>query len=152
MFLKDDVEVNIHSSMISSILPDVKYYVKENTRSVIKTDKFIKKVGIEMNKYFNEFSNASIKQSINTSIVEWCNYIGNFNPELLVIPTNGNRKSNRTNEENKLVNDCIPKTFNTFSDVRENVEVTNVYKMSLNFADQKRIQGMIYIIKNTKPC
>ena len=53
MILRDDVEVNIHSSMISSILPDVKYYVNENTRSVIKTDKFIKKVGIEMNKYFN---------------------------------------------------------------------------------------------------
>ena len=47
--------MNIHSSMISSILPNIKFYVKEKIRAIIKSDNSIKKVGIEMNQYFNEF-------------------------------------------------------------------------------------------------
>ena len=43
----------------------------KNTKAIIKTDKSIKKVGIDMNQYFKEFSNVSIKQSINASMVEF---------------------------------------------------------------------------------
>ena len=68
--------MNTHSSMISLILPDIKYYVKENTRDMLKSDNFIKKVVIDMKQYFNEFSKSSIRQSINTSIVELCKRIG----------------------------------------------------------------------------
>ena len=60
--------MNTHSSMISLILPDIKYYVKENTRDMLKSDNFIKNVVIDMKQYFNEFSKSSIRQSINTSI------------------------------------------------------------------------------------
>ena len=45
--------MNTHSSMISLILPDIKYYVKENTRDMLKSDNFIKEVVIDMKQYFN---------------------------------------------------------------------------------------------------
>jgi len=48
VFLKDDMKLNIHSSMISSILPDIKSYIKKNTMAILKTDNSIKKVGIDM--------------------------------------------------------------------------------------------------------
>ena len=57
---------------------------------------------------------------------------------------------NKTNEKNELVNDCVPKTFNTFSDMREYVEETNISKISLNSTDQKRIRRMKYINKKFK--
>ena len=70
----------------------------KNTKAIIKTDKSIKKVGIDMNQYFNEFSNVLIKQSINVSMIDVCNHIGKFNSESLVISTNGNREMNKMNE------------------------------------------------------
>ena len=143
VYLKNDAEMNIHSSMISFILPDIKYYVKENTKAIIKTDKSIKKVGIDMNQHFKEFSNISIKEVIHASMLEFCNHIGNFNPESKVIPTKGNRVMNKANEEN----DCVPKKIDTFSDMREYVEARKDCKMSLNTADKKRIQRMKYIVK-----
>lgn len=79
VYLKNDMKMNTHSSMISLILPDIKYYVKENTRDMLKSDNFIKKVVIDMKQYFNEFSKSSIRQSINTSIVELCKRIGKLN-------------------------------------------------------------------------
>ena len=127
------MKLNIHSSMISSSLLDIKSYAKENTRAIIKTDKSIKKVGIDMNKYFNELSN----------ILKLCTHIGEFNPEPLVIQTNCIREMNNTNLENKFV----PKKFNNFSDMIEYVEVTNLSKMSLNSADQMRIQRIKFIFK-----
>ena len=146
VYLKNDVEMNIHSSMISSILPDIKCYVKENTKAIIKTDKSIKKIGIDMNQHFKEFSNISIKEVIHASMLEFCNHIGNFNPESKVIPTKGNRVMNKANEEN----DCVPKKIDTFSDMREYVEARKDCKMSLNTADKKRIQRMKYIVKKYK--
>ena len=46
-----------------------------------------------------------------------------------------------------MVNEFVPKLFNTFSDMIEYVEVTNVSKMSLNSADKKWIEIIKYIIK-----
>ena len=132
-FLKDDVKLNIHSSVISSILPDRKSYMKENTMAILKTDNSIKKVGIDMKQFFNKLSNIS----------KFCTHIGKFNPEPLVIQTNCNREVNKANEENEFV----PKKINTFSDMIEYVEVTNFSKMSLNSADQMRIQRIKFIFK-----
>ena len=112
--------MNIHPSMISSILPDIKSYVKENTRAML---------GIDMKQYFNELSNLSIKQSIYTSMEEFCKHIGKFNSEPLVIPTNCNREMNKTNEENELVNEFVTKKFNTVSYIIEYIEVTIFNKM-----------------------
>ena len=80
-------------------------------------------------------------------MVEFCKHIGKFNPELLVFPTNCNRKMNKKNVEIELVNEFVPKMFNTFSDMIEYVEVTNVSKFSLNSADKKCIERIKYIIK-----
>lgn len=43
---------------------------------------------------------------------------------------------NKMNEENESVNEFVPQKNNTFSNMREYVEVTMFYKISLNSADQ----------------